>query len=117
MDRRIERFWQRISDGIAIQQLWEQFRADAHASYQLYSKEVESGREGESRWQQIWRTVCGVFWAMMMKLSPGRRILLLVALVILCVSIFHMRFGDAEFDTSGLGFWGGAILLLLLALE
>jgi hypothetical protein len=39
----VRSFWQRISDGIAIQQLWEQFRAEAVAGYQLYSKEVESG--------------------------------------------------------------------------
>ena len=28
-------FWQRISDGVAIQKLWVQFRAEARASYEL----------------------------------------------------------------------------------
>ena len=41
MGRRLRDFWQRISDGIAIQQLWAQFRADARSSYQFYSKEVD----------------------------------------------------------------------------
>src|ERR1035441_8998000 len=84
MARRLRDFWQRISDGIAIQQLWGQFRADARSSYQFYSKEVDrSPLEGESRWKPFWRIARGLFWAMMMKLSPVRRVLLLIALVLL----------------------------------
>jgi hypothetical protein len=49
-------FWQRVSDGIEIQQLWPQFQKEARASYQLYSKEVEWQRaEGESGWKRFWR--------------------------------------------------------------
>jgi hypothetical protein len=54
MARRLRYFWQRISEGIAIQQLWAQFRADAHSSYQFYSKEVDREHlEGESRWKRF----------------------------------------------------------------
>ena len=33
-------FWQRVSDGIQVQDLWEQFISEARASYSLYSREA-----------------------------------------------------------------------------
>jgi phosphoserine phosphatase RsbU/P len=118
MRHKLRDFWQRISDGIAIQQLWAQFNADARASYQFYSKDVDSARiEGESRSKRFWRIVRSLFWAMMMKLSPGRRVLLLIALVLLVFPSFHFRNGDQEFDVSGAQFFAGLVLLVLLALE
>ena len=60
MARGIRYLFQPSSDGIAIQQLWEQFRAEAIAGYRLYSKEVESGlSEGESRRKGFWRVARG----------------------------------------------------------
>ena len=118
MAGKIRYFWQRMSDGIAIQQIWMQFRADARASYQLYSKDVElERREGESRWKRLWRVARAFFWAMMMKLSPGRRILLFLALVLLLIPGIHISKGDVEIDTRDFSFLAGVLLLLLLALE
>jgi hypothetical protein len=54
---------------------------------------------------------------MMMKLSPARRVLLLVALVILFMGNIRVDRKDFHFDTNGILFWAGAILLVLLALE
>ncbi|MBV9744192.1 MAG: PP2C family protein-serine/threonine phosphatase [Acidobacteriia bacterium] len=118
MRGKIGQFWQRISDGLAIQQLWEQFHADARTSYQLYSKEVRSeAMEGESRWKHVWPTAQGLFWAMMMKLSPGRRVMLLTALVILLLPDMRITGREVNVDTSAFRFWAGAILFVLLALE
>ncbi len=111
-------FWQRMSDGIAMQHLWAQFHADARASYQLYSKEIEVGRlEGESHWKRFWRIAGSLFWAMMMKLSPGRRIVLFIALVMLVVPGIRFQSGDTAIDTGGAQFLGGVLLVGLLALE
>jgi len=118
MLRRLENFWQRISDGIAIQHLWGQFRVDARASYQLYSKEVESAPEGhESHWRRFWRIARGLFWAMMMKLSPGRRVLFLAALILLFFPAIRISSNGKVVDTNGLNFFAGLLLLILLALE
>ena len=118
MIRKLEVFWQRISEGIAIHDLWAQFRADARSSYQFYYKEVDSeAREKESAWHRFWRIARGLFWAMMGKLSPGRRVLLLIALVLLVLPELRFVWGGGEVNTAGLNFWGGAILLVLLALE
>jgi sigma-B regulation protein RsbU (phosphoserine phosphatase) len=51
-----------------------------------------------------------LFWAMILKLSPARRVLLLLSLFVLSVPLSTFRY-------QGLTFWGGAGLLILLALE
>ncbi len=119
MYRKLYDFWQRISDGVAIQDLWAQFRADARAGYQFYSKEVDTApREGERRVRRFLRIVRGYFWAMAMKLSPGRRVLLVLALILLAVPAIHVNTQDGgEFDTTSLRFFSSLLLLLLLALE
>jgi phosphoserine phosphatase RsbU/P len=118
MANRFTDFWRRISDGLAIQDLWVQFQADARFSYEVYSKEVGSAI-GEKHWYKgrVLRTARALFWAMMEKLSPGRRVLFLVALVLLVFPHvqFHTAHGEVEID--GLTFFGGAGLLILLALE
>lgn len=120
MFKKLQNFWQRISDGIAIQQLWAQFRAEARDSYQFYSQEVDRApHQGEARWKRWWRIARGLFWAMMMKLSPGRRVLLLIALVLLLLPGIDIRQGDQEFrvDTGDSEFFAGVALVVLLALE
>jgi hypothetical protein len=118
MARKLRNFWQRISEGIAVQQLWAQFRADAHSSYQFYSKEVDhEPLQGESRWKRFWRIARGLFWAMMMKLSPARRVLLLIALVLLFLPGIRISEGDQKSDSVETQFFGGVVLVVLLALE
>jgi sigma-B regulation protein RsbU (phosphoserine phosphatase) len=104
-------FWQRISDGIEVQQLWMGFHREARASYAIYAKEVDSRLpEGHSRGTRFFEVGRILFWAMISKLSPGRRVLLLLSLLVLAVPVFTFRY-------QGLTFWGGAGLLVLLALE
>jgi hypothetical protein len=120
MARKLRNFWQKISDGITIQQLWAQFRADARDSYQFYSKEVDRAPlEGESRWKHFWRTARGLFWAMIMKLSPGRRVLLLIALVLLFLPNIAINGGEEGIrsDTGAYKFFAGVALVVLLAME
>lgn len=95
-----------------------QFQADARAGYQFYSKEVDSTpREGESGWQRWWRVVRGFFWALMMKLSPGRRVLLLIALVLIIFPGGRFTLGEVAVDTGDLHPLAAGILIVLLALE
>ncbi len=111
-------FWARITEGIELQQIWAQFRADASASYELYSSEVEWTREpGETRPKRFLRVVKGLFWAMMMKLSPGRRILFLIGLVLLFLPGFRLQYSHAVFEFTNWSFLGGAAIVVLLALE
>jgi sigma-B regulation protein RsbU (phosphoserine phosphatase) len=107
----VRTFWQRISDGIEVQHLWMQFNRDARASYAMYSTEVDSRLpDGHSRWARSVEVGRILFWAMILQLSPGRRVLFLLSLVVLAVPLFTFRY-------QGLTFWGGAGLLILFALE
>ncbi len=114
----IRRGWHRVTDGIEIQQLWSQFHAEARSGYRLYSEEVDWTRaEGESRYKRVRRVAKGLFWAMVMKLSPARRVLFLAALVLLVFPGFDIRSGNTELQMPNLAFFGGLALVILLALE
>jgi serine phosphatase RsbU (regulator of sigma subunit) len=118
LSTRLRTFWQRISEGIAIQQLWSQFHGEARASYRLYAKEVDWERgEHETRGQKFKRVAGALFWAMVMKLSPARRVLFLVALVLLVFPGFDFSYRGAEAQMPNLAFFGALVLVLLLALE
>jgi serine phosphatase RsbU (regulator of sigma subunit) len=119
MASRLRTFWQRVTDGIEMQQLWAQFHADARASYKLYAADVDWTRaNGESRWRRFWRVGRTLFWAMTMKLSPGRRVLFLISLLLLFFSPgLSIHSGETEFRLQNQAFLGGIGLIILLALE
>ena len=108
----LSRFWRRITDGMALSQLWSQFHTDARTSYRLYSQEIDSRRmPGVGRVRHIFRMVKLFMWAIVDKLSPARRVLLLIALILFFPSM-HLT----GFSTSGI-FWGCIVLLVVLVLE
>jgi hypothetical protein len=118
MASRTRAFWQEITEGVAIQQLWLQFQSDARAGYRLYSREVDWSRgEDETRWRRFKRVARGLFWAMVLKLSPARRVLFIAALILLIFPGLDFRYGQAEARMPNLAFFGGIILLVLFALE
>jgi phosphoserine phosphatase RsbU/P len=114
---RLRDFWARVTEGLEIAQLWGQFRSEAEASYGLYSKDVdwdEIHRE-RRRWKRPLLAAWALFQALLMKLSPARRVLLLVAVALLVIQPeVHTGEGQISFSLGGLG---ALILFLLLALE
>jgi len=118
MSGRVRQFWQQITEGTANDQLWAQLRSEARTSYRLYSREVDWVRgEKESRWQRSKRIARSFFWAMVLKLSPARRVLFVAALVLLFFPGFDLRYRGAIFEMPNLAFFGAIILLVLFALE
>lgn len=116
--QRIRNFWQRVSEGRQIDELWSQFTADARASYSFYMKEADEEelgrRHGVYRFLHIAKTL---FWSMLMKMTPARRVLLLIALVMLVMSGFKFQFGrNFSFDVNFVGV-AALLFLLLLSLE
>src|SRR5580704_6210706 len=75
--QRVDRFWQRVTEGMRLSELWSQFRTDARSSYRLYSHEVDSTWvAGVPRSQHFFNVVGQFFWAILEKLTPARRVLL-----------------------------------------
>jgi len=84
----VQTFWQRVSEGQRIQELWSEFRAEAQASYKFYSKDVDWEAIGAERGLKRTLKIAGaLFWAMLMKLSPARRIFLLISCVFIVLAI------------------------------
>lgn len=119
---RLHQFWRRVTEGLELTQLWSQFETEARASYRLYSRDVEAKTpDGLTRRGRRLHVVREFFWAVLEKLSPARRVLLLVALIMLLFPSSGFSYHDAgndlhviEFDFH---FWGGLLLFLLLMLE
>jgi phosphoserine phosphatase RsbU/P len=112
---RVRTFWQRISEGRQIDELWSHFTADARAGYGFYMKESDAeelqGHHGIRRWFRIAKIL---FWSLLMKLTPARRVLLLVALVLLVMSGPKFRFtNNFAFDVNFESIAALAFLLLL----
>lgn len=111
-------FWQRVSEGVALDQLWSQFHADARASYQFYAAEIDwSHRESESKGKRFFRIAKGLFWAVMMKLTPGRRVVFLISLVALFFPSVRFQVGESNVSLNNLAAFGGIGMLVLLVLE
>lgn len=115
--RRISRFWDRLSDGLEVQQLWEQFRSEARTSYDLYRQDVDWDAVGKRwRFSYAMRVAREIFWVTVMKLSPARRVLLVASLLLWVMG--EARIGvhgtTLDLDFRGLGF---LLLLLVLGLE
>ena len=118
----VKNFWRRVSEGLEVSQLWSQFESEARASYRLYSKDVAAKTpEGLTRRGHHLHVVKEFFWAVFEKLSPARRVLLLVALLLLLIphSGFQSSGHDSKFYVEEFEphFWGALILLVLLILE
>src|SRR5258708_945687 len=119
---RLHRFWQRVTEGLELTQLWSQFETEARTGYRLYSRDVAAKTpEGLTRRGHNLHVVKEFFWAVLEKLSPARRVLLLAALVMLAIPHGGFSYNgeggkvySVEFD---LHFWGGLLLFLLLMLE
>ena len=111
-------FWERVTEGLELEQLWSQVLSDAKATYGLYSADVDWGeikRETRGPGRLVFRSAWALFQAMLMKLSPARRVLLLLAIVLL---VFQTDVGSGNHRfTIHFGWIGTLILFLLLALE
>src|SRR6266581_3377791 len=109
MDR-LRQFWQRVSEGRQIDDLWSQFAADARSSYGFYGRDVDWEEIRRlPRWRQPLHVAKQFFWALLLKMTPARRVLLLIALVMLVISGFK---SDVNFEIVA-----AILFLLLLSLE
>jgi phosphoserine phosphatase RsbU/P len=119
---RMQRFWRRVTEGLEVSQLWSQFESEARSSYRLYSRDVEAKTpEGLTNRGRTLHVVKEFFWAVFEKLSPARRVLLLLSLIFVVIPHsafdYHGEGGKVYAVEFDLHFWAALILLLLLILE
>jgi sigma-B regulation protein RsbU (phosphoserine phosphatase) len=111
-------FWQRVSEGRRIDDLWSQFSADARSTYGFYGKDVDWDEVNKlSLWKRPFPIAKQLFWAMMNKLTPARRVLFLLAFGLLVVSGFHFEVSHGNTVEFKYEFFSALLFLLLLSLE
>ena len=117
----LDRFWHRVTEGLELSQLWRQFSADARASYRLYHRDFQARAPQEAHKRGFWHTAQEYAWAILEKLTPARRVLLLIAILLLLFGggeySHQNKAGDVTVITLPLQFYGGALLFILLMLE
>jgi len=109
---RSDGLWDRISEGKELSDLWAQFSADAQASYGFYGKDVDwQGINELPRWKRPRQIAKQIFWALLMKMTPARRVFLFLALGLLLLSVL------VQDDRNLFLLIAALCLLLLLSLE
>lgn len=113
---KLRAFWQRTSDGLTAEQLWVQFRRETRSSLSVYS--AETGRDLREEWSHKGRrgVVAAVAGAIYDRLTPVRRVLLLLALVLLVLPTTYSS-SDSGVRVSSDPKAAAIILLVLLVLE
>ena len=118
---RIRAFWHRVTEGLELEQLWSQFKRDAQSSYRLYSRDVQARAPEQPARHRFLRTVQEVIWAILEKLTPARRVLLLAGVLLLIFPAggfsYRGQAGHVEVVEFDFRFYGGALLFVLLMLE
>src|ERR1035438_9351843 len=111
-------FWRRTSDGLDARQLWDQFRRETRSSLDLYS--AETGRNLREEWSARkgrLRVIAAVAGAMYKRLTPVRRLLLLLAVFLLVFPAFDSTVGGRGLSVHFNSTPAALILLALLVLE
>jgi sigma-B regulation protein RsbU (phosphoserine phosphatase) len=110
--------WAQISEGREWDDLLKQFTADARASYGFYGKDVDWDEiKKRPKWRRPFHIAKEFFWALVMKLSPARRMILFVALVMMILSSPKFSNGRTFAFDVNLDAVAALLLLLLLSLE
>jgi phosphoserine phosphatase RsbU/P len=114
-------FWRRVTEGLEISQLWNQFQTDARTSFRLYSRDYRARAPQEPDRHRFFHTAQELVWAILEKLTPARRILLLLGVLFLIFPAggfsYHGKAGEIEVVEFDFRFYGGALLFILLMLE
>ena len=117
----LKQFWQRVTEGLELNQLWTQFHTDARASYRFYKRDYGARARQETQPPGFFHKTLEFLWAILEKLSPARRVLVLLGIVFLILpgaGFSHMgKSGEVEVVEVSFHFWGGVFLFVVLMLE
>jgi quercetin dioxygenase-like cupin family protein len=95
----------------------QQFKAEAQASSRLYRQDVDwHAVEAQKPWKQPFKIAAALFSGIMSKLSPARRVLLLITLVLAVLSLAGFGFLFLTKEVEFLFAFLGMLILLVLVL-
>jgi len=109
-----------VTEGRELSQLWLQFQAETRASYRLYQRDFNVHSPRETRKNNFFQTAQEFAWALLEKLTPARRVLLLLGIVLLIFPGLHFSYHDhtgLKTISLDLHFYGVIAIFVLLLLE
>lgn len=109
--------WRRLTAGMELNDLWTQFKEEAEASSRPYKQDMDlrAVNDGD-RWKHPFKVVVGLLSSILSKLSPPRRVFLLITVVLAFISIAGLQFFVFTKDIEFLLAFGGLFILLVLVL-
>jgi serine phosphatase RsbU (regulator of sigma subunit) len=110
--------WRRLTAGMELEELWTQFKSEAQESSRLYKQDLDKRSDldkDDRSWKQPFKLFGSLFWSVLRKLSPPRRLFLLFTMFLALLSLvdFHFLFVTRELEAM-LAFGGLLILLILV---
>ncbi|MGA8103419.1 MAG: PP2C family protein-serine/threonine phosphatase [Candidatus Acidiferrales bacterium] len=109
--------WHRLTSGMEIEELWTQFKSEAVESSRPYKQDFAglTGKDQHS-WKQPFKLLGALFVSVLKKLSPARRMFLLLTMCMAFLAVIGFQF---LLLTRGVEFilaFGGLLILLVLVL-
>ncbi len=92
-------------------QEWKEAKAKLVSGHR---EEIEGERK---RWKRLLRTTNAVIYGLAQRLAPARRVLFLLALVLMVMSLFRFKVGRDVYDLSGTRYTAFFLVSVLLAME
>jgi phosphoserine phosphatase RsbU/P len=109
--------WYHLTNGLELNELWSQFKHEAHVSTRLYKQDAGlRDLPAERSWKQPFRVAAALFLAILAKLSPARRVFLFATLVVAVMAAVGFEFLFITKQVEFVVAFGGLLLLLLLVL-
>ena len=84
--------WRRISAGMEIDDLWSQFKAEAEASSRPFRQDVDQRKDQKRSWKQPFKIFAAICGSILKRLSPPRRIFLLLTVILAVLSLVGFEF-------------------------
>jgi phosphoserine phosphatase RsbU/P len=108
--------WFRLTSGMEMEELWTQFKLETRESSRLFKQEVfQHPGWGDPSWKRPFRVFGRLCWNILKKLSPARRIFLLLNVILATLAIvgFHFLIFTSTLEFA-LAFFGILIVLVLV---
>jgi sigma-B regulation protein RsbU (phosphoserine phosphatase) len=109
--------WRKLTAGMEIQDLWSQFKSEAHASSRLYKQDVDwHAVQAQKSWRQPFKIFGFLFVGILSKLSPPRRVFLLFNLILATLSVVGVSFLFITREVELLAAFIGMLILVVMVL-
>ena len=109
--------WRQLTAGMEVEELWTQFKSEAHASSRLYKQDVDwHAVQAQKSWKQPFKIFASIFVGILSKLSPPRRVFLLFNLILAILSVIGVSFLFITPEVELVVAFVGMLILVIMVL-